>query len=52
MVQKDQDSWDLWKKTVIEFTRHVLEYQGATSEEIFVHAEHCVVVFMPEGSKE
>ncbi|KAF2794991.1 UTP-ammonia ligase [Melanomma pulvis-pyrius CBS 109.77] len=37
---------------VIEYARHELGYKGATSEEISAHAEHRVVIFMPEGSKE
>jgi len=37
---------------VIEYARHELGYKNATSEEISAHAEHCVVIFMPEGSKE
>jgi CTP synthase len=37
---------------VIEYARHELGYEHATSEEISAKAEHCVVIFMPEGSKE
>jgi len=37
---------------VMEYARHVLGYKGATSEEISADAEHKVVIFMPEGSKE
>ncbi|KAL2754372.1 hypothetical protein ACRALDRAFT_2108544 [Sodiomyces alcalophilus JCM 7366] len=37
---------------VMEFARNVLGLKGATSEEISAQAEHRVVVFMPEGSKE
>lgn len=37
---------------VIEYARHKLGYMHATSEEISPHAEHRVVIFMPEGSKE
>ena len=37
---------------VIEYARHKLGYKDATSEEMSAHAEHKVVIFMPEGSKE
>jgi CTP synthase len=37
---------------VIEYARHKLGYNHATSEEISAHAEHCVIIFMPEGSRE
>lgn len=37
---------------VMEFARNVLGLKGATSEEISAQAEHRVVIFMPEGSKE
>lgn len=37
---------------VMEYARHELGYKHATSEEISAHAEHRVVIFMPEGSKE
>jgi CTP synthase len=37
---------------VIEYARHKLGYKQATSEEISPHAEHRVIIFMPEGSKE
>ncbi|KAM7191980.1 CTP synthase [Rhypophila sp. PSN 637] len=37
---------------VMEYARHVLGYKDATSEEINADAEHRVVIFMPEGSKE
>ncbi|KAH7325100.1 CTP synthase N-terminus-domain-containing protein [Stachybotrys elegans] len=37
---------------VIEYARNILGYKEATSEEISAHAEHKVVIFMPEGSKE
>lgn len=37
---------------VMEYARHVLGYKDATSEEISPNAEHRVVIFMPEGSKE
>jgi CTP synthase len=37
---------------VIEYARNKLGYKDATSEEISTNAEHCVIIFMPEGSKE
>lgn len=37
---------------VMEFARHELGLEGATSEEISAHAEHRVVIYMPEGSRE
>ena len=37
---------------VIEYARNKLGYEKATSEEISANAEHKVVIFMPEGSKE
>lgn len=37
---------------VIEYARNKLGYTQATSEEMSAHAEHRVVIFMPEGSKE
>ncbi|KAL6867056.1 CTP synthase N-terminus domain-containing protein [Trichoderma novae-zelandiae] len=37
---------------VCEFARNVCGYAGATSEEFEEQAEHPVVIFMPEGSKE
>lgn len=37
---------------VCEFARNVCGYSGATSEEFSENAEHPVVIFMPEGSKE
>lgn len=37
---------------VMEYARNVLGLAKATSEEISATAEHRVVVFMPEGSKE
>ncbi|ORY69770.1 CTP synthase N-terminus-domain-containing protein [Pseudomassariella vexata] len=37
---------------VMEYARNKLGLKHATSEEISAHAEHRVVIFMPEGSKE
>ncbi|CAF3453578.1 unnamed protein product [Fusarium graminearum] len=37
---------------VIEYARNVMGLKGATSEEFSATAEHRVVIFMPEGSKE
>jgi CTP synthase len=37
---------------VIEYARNMLGYKNATSEEIAADAEHRVVIFMPEGSRE
>ena len=37
---------------VIETARNLCGLASATSEEFNAHAEHCVVIFMPEGSKE
>jgi CTP synthase len=37
---------------VIDYARHELGYKDATSEEISPDAEHRVIIFMPEGSKE
>ena len=37
---------------VIEYARNKLGYKGATSEELSADAEHRVVIFMPEVSKE
>ncbi|KAK7417444.1 CTP synthase ura7 [Neonectria punicea] len=37
---------------VMEYARNILGHKGATSEEISANAEHRVVIFMPEGSKE
>jgi CTP synthase len=37
---------------VIEAARTLCGYEDATSEEFNAQAEHCVVIFMPEGSKE
>jgi CTP synthase len=37
---------------VMEYARDVMGLKAATSEEMSAHAEHRVVIFMPEGSKE
>ena len=37
---------------VMEYARNIMGLKDATSEEISAHAEHRVVIFMPEGSKE
>ena len=37
---------------VIEAARNLCGLHGATSEEFDAQAEHRVVIFMPEGSKE
>nr|AMD38800.1 ammonia ligase [Fusarium babinda] len=37
---------------VIEYARNVMGLKDATSEEFSAQAEHKVVIFMPEGSKE
>ncbi|KHO01561.1 UTP-ammonia ligase [Metarhizium album ARSEF 1941] len=37
---------------VMEYARNIMGLRDATSEEISAHAEHRVVIFMPEGSKE
>ncbi|KAH6880124.1 UTP-ammonia ligase [Thelonectria olida] len=37
---------------VIEYARSHLGLKEATSEEISAHAEHRVIIFMPEGSRE
>ncbi|KAJ2904906.1 CTP synthase N-terminus-domain-containing protein [Zalerion maritima] len=37
---------------VMEYARNELGYKNATSEEMQEDAEHCVIIFMPEGSKE
>ena len=37
---------------VMEYARNVLGFKHATSEEMSATAEHRVIVFMPEGSKE
>lgn len=38
--------------SVIEYARHMCGYTNATSEEFDTSAEHPVVIFMPEGSKD
>ncbi|KAK9775498.1 putative CTP synthase [Seiridium cardinale] len=37
---------------VMEYARNKMDLKNATSEEISAHAEHRVIIFMPEGSKE
>ncbi|EXU97431.1 CTP synthase domain protein [Metarhizium robertsii] len=37
---------------VMEYARNIMGLKDATSEEISAHAEHRVIIFMPEGSKE
>lgn len=37
---------------VIEYARHVCGLAKATSEEFDAHAEHRLIIFMPEGSKD
>ena len=37
---------------VVEAARHLCGLKGATSEEFNEKAEHKVIIFMPEGSKE
>ncbi|KAH7134348.1 UTP-ammonia ligase [Dactylonectria macrodidyma] len=37
---------------VMEYARTIMGLKDATSEEISAHAEHRVVIFMPEGDKE
>ncbi|KAF5010333.1 hypothetical protein FDECE_3508 [Fusarium decemcellulare] len=37
---------------VMEYARNKMALEGATSEEMSAQAEHRVIVFMPEGSKE
>ena len=37
---------------IIEYARNVMGLKDATSEEFSATAEHKVVIFMPEGSKE